>query len=75
MSIMFLPIPKSCYKLLRIIYTNRGVKISKLLQLARVSQKIGYAHLDSLLSTVLLKKSSMMVLGLSYLILLAGQGN
>jgi len=53
---MFLPITKSCYKILRVIYTNLRVKVSKLLQLARVSQKIGYKHLEELLSTGIIKE-------------------
>lgn len=48
---MILPINKSRYKLLKLVYSTQGVKVSRMLRQLGISQKIGYEHLDELIKT------------------------
>ncbi len=54
---MILPISKSRHKMLRLIYSTRGIKISRLLRQLGISQKIGYAHLDELIKSGIIAES------------------
>ncbi len=55
---MIFPISKSCYKLITSVYDSNGIKISKLLREATVSQKIGYQHVDELKSLGIIKEET-----------------
>lgn len=55
---MIFPISKSCHKIIESVYINNGVKISKLLREASVSQKIGYQHVEELVKTGILKEEN-----------------
>lgn len=55
---MIFPISKSCFKIIESVYTNNGVKISKLLREASVSQKIGYMHVQELINAGVLKEET-----------------
>ena len=56
-TIMILPITKSRFKLLRLIYSTQGIKVSRMLRQLGVSQKIGYEHLDELIKTGVVAES------------------
>ncbi len=48
---MILPITKSRLKILRLIYSTQGVKVSRMLRELGISQRIGYEHLNELIKS------------------------
>ncbi len=53
---MIFPISKAAYKILERIYFTNGIKVSKLLKEASVSQKVGYKHIDNLIKLGIIKE-------------------
>lgn len=53
---MILPLQKAKYIILKTVYQEGGIKVSDLLKMAKVSQKIGYIYLQELLKNQILKE-------------------
>lgn len=54
---MILPIIKSRHKMIGLIYSTQGIKVSRLLRQLGISQKIGYGHLDELIKSRIISES------------------